>query len=136
MRNHEFINFKLIIFCFALLYTHTLWAQTPGLIVKPATGAGTAVLDPNGDGYVSASTSGFSTDDKAEVTFLLPQSTRDFGTNKYTLLLYNQQQQQVRAQAIHHTKFTLTREGLPKGAYFYKIQRNNLIEHSGKLIIE
>jgi hypothetical protein len=32
--------------------------QTPGMIVKPATGAGQAVLDPDGDGYVSQKTNG------------------------------------------------------------------------------
>nr|GFD55394.1 hypothetical protein [Tanacetum cinerariifolium] len=38
-------------------------SPTPGLIFKPATAGtpGSAVLDPNGDGYVSASASGFST---------------------------------------------------------------------------
>ncbi|WP_276497385.1 T9SS type A sorting domain-containing protein [Pontibacter litorisediminis] len=35
-------------------------AQTPGLIYKPATSGGAKVLDPNGDGYVSTSRSGFS----------------------------------------------------------------------------
>ncbi|MGI4869739.1 MAG: T9SS type A sorting domain-containing protein [Janthinobacterium lividum] len=41
------------------------WAQspTPGLIFKPATSGtpGKAVLDPNGDGYVSATAAGFTT---------------------------------------------------------------------------
>ncbi len=41
-------------------------AQTPGMIYEPATGAGTAVLDPNGDGYTSQTTSGFITDDQTE----------------------------------------------------------------------
>jgi hypothetical protein len=36
------------------------YGQTPGLIYKPATGSGKLVLDPNGDGYVSATSSGFS----------------------------------------------------------------------------
>ena len=31
------------------------YSQTPGLIIERATGASAAVLDPNGDGYVSAS---------------------------------------------------------------------------------
>ncbi len=34
-------------------------AQTKGMIVEPATGAAALVLDPNGDGYVSATTAGF-----------------------------------------------------------------------------
>lgn len=33
-------------------------AQTPGLIIKPATGGGSAILDPDGDGYVSQKTNG------------------------------------------------------------------------------
>ena len=41
-------------------------AQTPGMIVQPATGAGASIFDPNGDGYVSASTVGFVTDDQLE----------------------------------------------------------------------
>ncbi|NJB85970.1 hypothetical protein GGR26_001738 [Lewinella marina] len=32
----------------------TVFAQTPGLIYRPATSGGNLVLDPNGDGYVSA----------------------------------------------------------------------------------
>jgi gliding motility-associated-like protein len=36
------------------------------MIVQPATGAGTAIFDPNGDGYVSATTAGFVTDDQVE----------------------------------------------------------------------
>ena len=45
------------------VFSRAVWAQTPtpGLIFKPATAGtpGTAVLDPNGDGYVSASPTGF-----------------------------------------------------------------------------
>lgn len=41
-------------------------AQTPGMIVQPATGAGTAIFDPNGDGYVSQSNLGFIADDQIE----------------------------------------------------------------------
>lgn len=33
-------------------------AQTPGLIIKPAMGGGAAILDPDGDGYVSQKTNG------------------------------------------------------------------------------
>ncbi|HWZ35029.1 MAG TPA: hypothetical protein VNW51_02670, partial [Mucilaginibacter sp.] len=35
-------------------------AQTPGLIYQPASAPGNAVLDPNGDGYTSATSAGFS----------------------------------------------------------------------------
>ena len=41
------------------------FAQTPGMIVYPATGAAATVLDPNADGYVSATTAGFLGDDQA-----------------------------------------------------------------------
>lgn len=34
------------------------YAQTPGLIIKPAAAPGNAVLDPDGDGYVSQKTNG------------------------------------------------------------------------------
>jgi hypothetical protein len=43
---------------FSLLLGVILHAQTPGLIVKKATGIGQSVLDPDGDGYVSAKTNG------------------------------------------------------------------------------
>jgi hypothetical protein len=51
----HFKSFSLII---AFFITTVLFAQTPGLILKPATGAGASVLDPDGDGYVSAKTNG------------------------------------------------------------------------------
>ncbi|HVD97726.1 MAG TPA: T9SS type A sorting domain-containing protein [Cytophagaceae bacterium] len=41
-------------------------AQTRGLIYDPATGAGQSVLDPNLDGYTSASTAGFIINDETE----------------------------------------------------------------------
>ena len=49
-----------------LFFTSLILAQTPGMIIEPATGAGAAVLDPNGDGYVSATNAGFQTDDQTE----------------------------------------------------------------------
>jgi len=42
------------------------YTQTPGLIYNPATGGGPAVLDPNGDGYTSASVTGFVSNDQTE----------------------------------------------------------------------
>jgi len=36
------------------------------MILEPATGSGSLVLDPNGDGYVSLSSNGFSSDDQTE----------------------------------------------------------------------
>ncbi|OGX89688.1 hypothetical protein [Hymenobacter coccineus] len=50
-------------------------AQTPGIIFKTA-GTGKPVLDPNGDGYVSRTTAGFTTDDITQSEILyksLPQ---------------------------------------------------------------
>ena len=62
-----------------LVFTYNLNAQTKGLIFEPATGAGTAVLDPNGDGYVSQTTAGFILNDDVEseipyVAFVFPGS--------------------------------------------------------------
>lgn len=59
---------RFFIACFLLSSALNFYAysQTPGLIVKPATGGGTAVLDPNGDGYVSATNTGFVSDDRTE----------------------------------------------------------------------
>lgn len=54
----------------------SVMGQTPGLIIKPATGTGTVLLDPDGDGYVSQKTAGqqvgFSTDDvlESEIPFV------------------------------------------------------------------
>lgn len=45
---------------FFLSATLPAFAQTPGFIYKSATGGGSSVLDPNGDGYVSVSPRGFS----------------------------------------------------------------------------
>lgn len=39
-----------------LLLNLFISAQTPGLIIKPATGPGKTILDPDGDGYVSKKT--------------------------------------------------------------------------------
>jgi hypothetical protein len=47
------------------LFSLPAFSQTSGLIVKPAA-AGKAVLDPNGDGYVSASNAGFVANDQLE----------------------------------------------------------------------
>lgn len=48
-----FFKAVLLSLVLVLFVTPALRAQTKGMIVKPATGAGRAVLDPNGDGYVS-----------------------------------------------------------------------------------
>lgn len=50
-----------ILFLFFLISTG--YSQTPGLIVKPATGVGASVLDPNGDGYASETSQGYIVND-------------------------------------------------------------------------
>lgn len=72
-----------------LSYGFELKAQTPGLIFKPAsTALGRAVLDPNGDGYTSVSSSGFSGTDygsaselqMVSVPLMLAEPTADLST--------------------------------------------------------
>ncbi|MBO9571108.1 MAG: hypothetical protein J7497_02715, partial [Chitinophagaceae bacterium] len=43
-----------------------IFAQSPGVIVRPAGGAGVTLLNPDGNGFSSSTTSGFITDDIAE----------------------------------------------------------------------
>jgi hypothetical protein len=42
-----------------------LFAQTPGIIVRPASGIGANAINPNGDGFTSVDNSGFGSDDIA-----------------------------------------------------------------------
>jgi hypothetical protein len=56
----------LCLLCLGLGISSISPAQTKGLIVKAATSGGAAVLDPNGDGYVSKTTTGFLANDVAE----------------------------------------------------------------------
>ncbi|SNR42225.1 hypothetical protein SAMN06265371_102483, partial [Lutibacter agarilyticus] len=68
---------RILSFLFILCFTNLLFSQTKGLIFEPATGGGTAVLDPNGDGYISATTAGFINNDRAEseiqyIPFIFP----------------------------------------------------------------
>jgi gliding motility-associated-like protein len=63
-------NFKvgklfLLLATFLFTFANT-FAQTPGMVVVPATGIGPSILDPNGDGYVSVNNSGFVADDQLE----------------------------------------------------------------------
>lgn len=62
MRNLRILLLALLAFC----YQNLALAQSPGLIVRPAGGNGVSVLNPNGDAYSSATSSGFSTDDIAQ----------------------------------------------------------------------
>ncbi len=45
-------------------------AQTKGMIIEPATAPGNAVLDPDGNGFVSSSATGFVSDDQTESEIL------------------------------------------------------------------
>lgn len=59
MTNNDFKWIKIgLIDLFLLFNVFIGFAQTPGLILKPATTPGIIVLDPDGDGYVSAKTNG------------------------------------------------------------------------------
>ena len=55
----------LILGCLTVIWPNIL-AQTRGMIVNPATSNGQAILDPDKDGYVSVSGSGFINNDQAE----------------------------------------------------------------------
>jgi hypothetical protein len=57
---------KFILFFLLLVSLLPLRAQIPGIILKPASAPGNAVLDPNGDGYTSNTTAGFSSNDVTE----------------------------------------------------------------------
>jgi hypothetical protein len=50
---------KVLVFLSLILLVGNSFSQTPGMIVEPATGSSAAILDPNGDGYISATTAGF-----------------------------------------------------------------------------
>ncbi len=49
----QLVRAVLALICLLAVHS-TSFAQTPGLIYRPASSGGTLVLDPNGDGYVSA----------------------------------------------------------------------------------
>ncbi|HCT29862.1 MAG TPA: hypothetical protein DIW31_03815, partial [Bacteroidales bacterium] len=61
---------KKILLILLILKASILLAQTPGMVIKSVTAPGKAILDPDGDGYVSMKTSGvqigFLTNDIAE----------------------------------------------------------------------
>jgi hypothetical protein len=52
-----------VITLYCVLSSFNLFAQTPGIIVRPAGSSGPAVLDPNADAYTSKTTAGYGTDD-------------------------------------------------------------------------
>jgi len=60
MKIKTFFSIKvLVVSALFLSLTSVFTAQTPGMIVEPATGVAALVLDPNGDGYVSTTSAGF-----------------------------------------------------------------------------
>ncbi|WP_461488271.1 T9SS type A sorting domain-containing protein [Pontibacter sp. HJ8] len=64
-----YLHGRLLLRCFLAMLVFLIalsasFAQTPGLIFQPATSGGERILDPNDDGYISATANGFSgTDD-------------------------------------------------------------------------
>ncbi|MEI6948012.1 hypothetical protein V9K67_12515 [Paraflavisolibacter sp. H34] len=63
-----------VVLCLCAL-TFTGRAQSPGLIIQPPTNTRSAVLDPNQDGYTSATTSGFSSSDVGAGNSEIPYKT-------------------------------------------------------------
>jgi len=55
-----------LLFLFLLLFIGNTFAQSPGIIIRPAGGAGATPLNPNGDGFSSATTNGFVSSDITE----------------------------------------------------------------------
>jgi hypothetical protein len=51
------MKYFLLAIGFLALCVNTIYSQTPGMIVEPATGAAALILDPNSNGYVSATVS-------------------------------------------------------------------------------
>lgn len=62
----KFCTIRCVFFVSVLFSIVNLKSQTPGMIIEPASGSGSVILDPNGDGYVSATNYGFSSDDQSE----------------------------------------------------------------------
>ena len=55
-----------LLFSFLLLFIGNAFAQSPGIIIRPAAGAGVTPLNPNGDGFSSTTTNGFVSSDITE----------------------------------------------------------------------
>lgn len=52
-----------LLFSILLLFIGNAFAQSPGIIIRPAAGAGATPLNPNGDGFSSKNDSGFVSSD-------------------------------------------------------------------------
>jgi hypothetical protein len=83
---NAFLKHFSLSFVFLLIISASTFAQTPGLIFKPAAVPGRAVLDPNGDGYTSSTSAGFTSDDKTQseipfvpLVFPMVEPTGDLG---------------------------------------------------------
>lgn len=55
-----------LLFAFLLFFIGNIYAQSPGIIVRPVPGIGATPLNPNGDGFTSTSTNGFVSSDITE----------------------------------------------------------------------
>jgi hypothetical protein len=76
MKIKTIVSFKVLVFSALFLsLTSVFTAQTPGMIVEPATGAAALVLDPNSNGYISATTAGFFGNDQLVSNNELPWQT-------------------------------------------------------------
>ncbi|MFY7669066.1 MAG: hypothetical protein ACOVQG_10000, partial [Crocinitomicaceae bacterium] len=69
------MKFFLLTIGFLTIGVSTIFSQTSGMIVEPATGAAALVLDPNSNGYVSATTAGFLGNDQLVANNELPWQT-------------------------------------------------------------
>jgi len=75
------------LFSLSIFSSFGTFAQTPGLVVRPAGGKGPAVLNPNQDFYTSATTAGFTTNDitQSEILYkiikpIMAEPTGDLAT--------------------------------------------------------
>ena len=68
-------QFVFIFFSFVFIVKGTFFSQTTGMIVEPATGASAFILDPNSNGFVSATTAGFLGNDQLIANNELPWLT-------------------------------------------------------------
>jgi len=72
------LSYIFVTVLFITLLPATGWGQIPGFIIQKATNGGSAVLDPNKDGYVSKTAAGFNVSDRgadySEINYnLFPQ---------------------------------------------------------------
>ena len=73
--NQKFMKYFLVTIGFLAFGFGEFYSQTSGMIVEPATGAAALVLDPNSNGYVSATTAGFLGNDQLVANNELPWQT-------------------------------------------------------------